>query len=48
MYGPNSFMPVVRDASELEDQNPVYAAFSGNVIGQAFKRDDVRNAALGA
>ncbi|MCH2564478.1 MAG: sulfatase-like hydrolase/transferase [SAR116 cluster bacterium] len=48
MYGPNSFIPVVRDARELEDQNPVYAAFSGNVIGQAFKRDDVRNAALGA
>ena len=48
MYGPNSFIPVVRDERELEDQNPVYAAFSGNVIGQAFKRDDVRNAALGA
>ena len=40
-------MPVVRDTSELEDQNPVYAAFSGNVVARP-KRDDVRNAALGA
>ena len=48
MYGPNSFVPVVRDDSELVDQNPVYAAFSGNVIGTAFRQDAVREAALGA
>ena len=48
MYGPNSFVPVVRHADELVDQHPVYAAFSGNVIGQAFQQDAVRNAALGA
>jgi arylsulfatase A-like enzyme len=48
MYGPNSFVPVVRHADELVDPNPVYAAFSGNVIGTAFKQDSVREAALGA
>ena len=48
MYGPNSFVPVVRDDSELVDQNPVYATFSGNVIGTAFRQDAVREAALGA
>ncbi|NCF49557.1 MAG: sulfatase-like hydrolase/transferase [Bacteroidetes bacterium] len=48
LYGPNSFSPVVRREDELADPNPVYAAFTNNVIGQAFQRDDVRNAALGA
>ena len=48
MYGPNSFMPVTRHEDELVDPNPVYAAFSGNVIGTAFRQDAVRHAALGA
>ena len=48
MYGPNSFVPVVRHEDELADPHPVYAAFSGNVIGTAFKQDSVREAALGA
>jgi arylsulfatase A-like enzyme len=48
MYGPDSFKPVVRHENELVDPHPIYAAFAGNVIGKAFQRDDVRNAALGA
>ena len=48
MYGEDSFVPVIRHADELVDPNPVYAAFSSNVIGTAFKQDSVRNAALGA
>ena len=48
MYGPNSFTPVVRHPDELSDPNPVYAAFANNVIGTAFHKDEVRNAALGA
>jgi arylsulfatase A-like enzyme len=48
MYGPDSHKPVVRDARELEDPHPIYAAFTDNAIGQAFQRDDVREAALGA
>jgi len=48
IYGPDSHKPVVRDARELEDPHPIYAAFTDNAIGQAFQRDDVREAALGA
>ena len=48
MYGPNSFMPVTRHEDELADPHPVYAAFSNNVIGTAFKQDAVRENALGA
>ncbi|MEL0292504.1 MAG: sulfatase-like hydrolase/transferase [Alphaproteobacteria bacterium] len=48
MYGPDSHKPVVRDARELENPHPIYAAFTDNAIGQAFRRDDVREAALGA
>ena len=48
MYGPNSFLPVLRQDNEMVDPNPVYAAFAGNIIGKAFHRDDVRQATLGA
>ena len=48
MYGPETHKPVVRDAAELDDQNPVYAAFSGNVIGQAFHQPQVRSAVMQA
>jgi len=48
MYGPDSHKPVVRDARELENPHPIYAAFTDNAIGQAFRRDDVREGALGA
>jgi arylsulfatase A-like enzyme len=48
MYGPDSHKPVVRDARELENPHPIYAAFTDNAIGQAFRRDEVREAALGA
>lgn len=48
MYGPNTFMPVHRHETEREDMNPVYAAFSGNIIGTAFQDDNVRNKVLGA
>ena len=48
MYGPQDFMPVHRHEDELQDPNPVYAAFANNVIGQAFRHDDVRNNTLPA
>jgi len=48
MYGPNSFVPAARHEDELADPHPVYAAFSGNIIGRAFQQDSVRDAALGA
>ena len=48
MYGKDSFLPPVRSLSELEDPNPVYAAFTQNAIGKAFQDEDVRNNVLGA
>ena len=48
MYGPNSFIPVVRDPSELENPNPVYEAFATNIIGTAFHKDEVRQNVLSA
>ena len=48
MYGPNQFLPLIRDDRELEDPNPVYHAWVTNIIGKAFQKDEVRNATLGA
>ena len=48
MYGQDDFLPVVRHEDELKDPHPIYAAFAGNKIGQAFRRDDVRHASLTA
>ena len=48
MYGEDDFVDVVRHDDELKDPNPIYAAFAGNKIGQAFRRDDVRRASLTA
>ncbi|MGI9418340.1 MAG: alkaline phosphatase family protein [Geminicoccaceae bacterium] len=42
MYGHNQVLPPVRDEKERENPHPVYEAFMGNAIGQAFSRDDVR------
>ena len=42
MYGPNTHLPVVRNDDERVDQNPIYAAFSENVIGRAFHKPEVR------
>ena len=43
MYGHNQILPAMRDDREKENPHPVYAAFMGNQIGQAFSRDEVRN-----
>lgn len=48
MYGPEHFLPCIRHEDELRDPNPVYAAFAGNVIGQAFRKETVRTNVLGA
>ena len=48
MYGPDSFIAPIRSDDEKIDPNPVYAAFSGNVIGTAFQDDTVREKVLGA
>ena len=48
MYGPQHYLPVSRHKDELENRNPVYAAFSDNAIGQALKQDDVRDNVMSA
>lgn len=48
MYGPDQVMPVVRDASELEDANPVYAKFANGIIARTFQREEARTKAIGA
>jgi len=48
LYGGNQVIPARKHALEREDPNPVYAAFMGNAIGQAFGRDEVRETVIPA
>ena len=48
MYGHNQIRPPVRSEQEREDPHPVYQAFMTGQIGQAFQRDEVRNAVIPA
>ena len=48
MYGPDDILPANRDPAERADPHPVYARFMANQIGQAFSRDEVRQAAIPA
>ena len=48
MFGHNQMLPAVRHPGEREDPHPVYGAFQGNAIGQAFSRDEVREKVIPA
>ncbi|WP_436399027.1 sulfatase-like hydrolase/transferase [Roseobacter sp. S98] len=48
MYGPEDVVAAVRDPRELEDPNPVFAAFTGGRIGRSFSRDEVRSKVIPA
>ncbi len=48
MYGPESFIDVVRDTRELDDPHPVYKAFMGLRVSESFSRDEVRETVLPA
>jgi len=48
MYRGEHVVPAVRSELERETPHPVYAAFMGNRIGQAFRRDEVREAVIPA
>ena len=41
MYSKDDIVPPNRDPSEKENPHPVYEQFMNNVIGQAFRRDEV-------
>ena len=48
MFGPDDILPAKRDPRERQNPHPVYGAFMGNTIGQAFSRDEVREKAIPA
>ncbi len=48
MYGPDDIQPPIRAKSELENPHPVYEAFTQNVIGKSFQRDEVRTSVIPA
>ena len=48
LYTADHLLPVNRAESERMHPHPVYEQFMNNVIGQAFRRDEVRNTVLPA
>ncbi|MGC1496980.1 MAG: sulfatase-like hydrolase/transferase [Sulfitobacter sp.] len=48
MFGPDHVPPAKRDNSERENAQPVYDAYMGNKIAQAFQREEVRNKVIPA
>ncbi len=48
LYGPESFLPVVRDQIERQNPNPVYAAFMDMEVSQTFSREETRETVLPA
>ncbi len=48
MFGPNHVPAATRHASEREDAQPVFEAYMGNKIAQAFQREEVRNKVIPA
>ncbi|WP_298293636.1 sulfatase-like hydrolase/transferase [uncultured Litoreibacter sp.] len=48
MYGPNHVPAPVRHDAERDDPHPVFGAYMGNKIAQAFQRDEVRQKVIPA
>jgi arylsulfatase A-like enzyme len=48
MYGPNHVPQARRHDVEREDAHPVFGAYQGNKIAQAFQRDEVRDKVIPA
>lgn len=48
VYGPDSFVPVLRDPSEWASAHPVQRAFMESPVSKTFARDDVRDTVLPA
>lgn len=46
MFGPEDVQPLIRDAMEREDANPVYEAFFTNKIAETFRDDEARTKAI--
>ncbi len=48
MYGPETFIDVVRDPCERDNTHPVFKAFMGLRVSESFSRDEVRETVLPA
>ncbi|WP_170464711.1 sulfatase-like hydrolase/transferase [Ruegeria arenilitoris] len=48
MYGPQHVAPVIRSEAERQNAHPVLKAFMDTKVGQAFSRQDVRDAVIPA
>ncbi len=48
MFGPKHVLPVVRSEAERQNAHPVLKAFMDTKVGQAFSRQDVRDAVIPA
>lgn len=48
MYGPGSFLPVIRDEIERRNPNPVYQAFMGMEVSETFSKQGTRETVLPA
>ncbi|WP_281972908.1 sulfatase-like hydrolase/transferase [Ruegeria faecimaris] len=48
MYGPEHILPVVRSEAERRNAHPVLRAFMDTKVGEAFSRQDVRDAVIPA
>ncbi len=48
MYGPEHVLPPVRSEAERQQAHPVFKAFMDTKVGQAFSRDEVREAVIPA
>ena len=48
LYGHNQILPAIRDERERADPHPVYGAFMNHNAGQAFSREEVREAVIPA
>lgn len=48
MFGPETWMPIHRDPTELDDPNPVYQAFTEGRVSQTFSRQGVRETVMPA
>ena len=48
LYGPGTFLPLVRDEGELDEPNPVYEAYTQMTVSRAFQQPKARAAVLQA
>lgn len=48
MYGPETFLPVIRNEDERRDPNPVFAAFMGMEVSETFSMQGAREVVMPA